>query len=244
MIGFSISGNHGQAKRISVELDDYDAEMIQSIHRSGCTMTDISSLVNTATACRYVVNNNIPGDFVECGVWRGGHGILAKLIFERMGSDKTVWMFDTFAGMAEPGNEDVSSFYKIPAIHDYLKNKKETHNEWCYASLEDVQKNCVSFGIDPDDLRFVKGDVCETLSVDANLPSEISILRLDTDWYESTKMELDVLYPVISEKGVLIVDDYGTWEGCRLAVDKYFQSSHYKPLLQVINGGVRSAIKG
>ena len=94
-----------------------------------------------------------------------------------------------------------------------------------------------------DQIRFVKGDVCETLKDHNNLPNEISVLRLDTDWYESTKIELDYLYPLLAKKGVLIVDDYGHWAGARKAVDEYFVDKEYKPLFNVVDYTCRTAIK-
>ena len=69
---------------------------------------------------------------------------------------------------------------------------------------------------------FIKGDVLKTLSKEENLPQQIALLRLDTDWYESTKFEMNVLYPRIIKDGVLLIDDYTDWQGCKKAVDEYF----------------------
>lgn len=188
-------------------------------------------------------SENIPGDFVECGVWRGGNGILAKKVFEHLGSNKNVWMFDTFEGMTAPTSVDVAAKTQLSAEGHFLDSQKDTHNEWCFASLDDVQKNCADAGLNVNSFKFIKGDVCETLKTPKNIPAEISVLRLDTDWYESTKAELEVLYPRLSDKGVLIIDDYGHWEGAKKAVDEYFSSQDYKPLFNVIDRTGRSAIK-
>ena len=110
-------------------------------------------------------------------------------------------------------------------------------------AMSTLQKNCSDTGIDIASLKFIKGDVCETLKEPDNVPDQISVLRLDTDWYESTKAELEILYPKLSNKGVLIIDDYGHWEGARKAVDEYFLSQKYKPLFNVIDRTGRSAIK-
>ncbi len=206
-------------------------------------MTSVARLVNTLKSCKYVVENNISGDFVECGVWRGGNGILAKLLFEELDSHRRVWMYDTFEGMTAPTNYDVSSQTKINAIKKFEDTKKDTYSEWCYASLEDVQNNCLNSNLRLDELKFIKGDVSKTLYVKDNLPSNISILRLDTDWYESTKCELEVLYPILNVGGVLIIDDYGHWEGARKAVDDYFAETDFKPLFNVTDYTGRSAIK-
>ena len=228
---------------IAVELDTEEVKLISYVLENNFTMTSVARLVNTLKACKYVVQNNIPGDFVECGVWRGGHGILAKKIFERMGSSKKVWMFDTFEGMAEPTEHDVNAKTKEKALIKYQGKNKGTHVDWCYASLEDVKKCCQVSGIDINSINFIKGDVCNTLNDPANRPDNIAVLRLDTDWYKSTKAELEWLYPNLSNSGVLIIDDYGHWQGSRKAVDEYFANSEYKPLFNVVDYTGRSAIK-
>jgi predicted O-methyltransferase YrrM len=111
---------------------------------------------------------------------------------------------------------------------------------WCYASLDQVSQNFAAAGLSTKTSHFVKGDVMETLK--DNLPEQISVLRLDTDWYESTRFELEVLYPRLSKGGVLIIDDYGHWSGSRKATDEYF-SSIQAPLLNRVNDQVRLCIK-
>lgn len=228
---------------IAVELDTEEVNLIKYVLENNFTMTSVARLVNTLKSCKYVVQNNIPGDFVECGVWRGGHGILAKKIFEKMGSSKKVWMYDTFEGMAEPTEYDVNAKTKELAKTKYQVAKKNTHVDWCYASLEDVKKCVQVSGIDINSIKFIKGDVCNTLNDPANRPDKIAVLRLDTDWYKSTKTELELLYPTLSNSGVLIIDDYGHWQGSRKAVDEYFSNSEYKPLFNVVDYTGRSAIK-
>ena len=160
-----------------------------------------------------------------------------------MKSHKNVWMFDTFEGMTEPTGLDVEVGTNRSAKPRYFASRKATHNEWCYASLEDVKQNCTASGIDPDTMNFIKGDVSETLARKSNLPEDICVLRLDTDWYESTKAELEVLYPLVSDKGILIIDDYGLWEGSRKAVDEYFGKAKSRPLFNVVDSTARSAVK-
>jgi len=242
-LGYTIKRKSIRYHDIVVELGDLDVELIKYVLDSEYTMTSVPRMVNTLKSCRYVVENKIPGDFVECGVWRGGNGILAKRLFECLGSNKNVWMFDTFEGMTEPTEYDVEASTQVGAKSEYLDSQKESHNEWCYASLDDVKNNCITSGLNLDGFRFIKGDVCETLKINKNIPSDISVLRLDTDWYESTKAELDQLYPSLSRGGVLIIDDYGHWQGARKAVDEYFESKDYKPLFNVTDYTGRSAIK-
>lgn len=241
--GYSTQRARDEYDDFAVELDDFDVDLIKYVLDRGYTMTSVARLVNTLKSCRYVVDNKIPGDFVECGVWRGGNSILAKLLFEELGSDKSVWMFDTFEGMTFPNQYDVEAQTKVHARKEFEDSQKSTHNDWCYASIDDVKNNCISSNVNLDGLNFIKGDVSETLSIKENLPTQISILRLDTDWYESTKSELKVLYPILNVGGVLIIDDYGHWEGARKAVDEYFSVCRYKPLFNVIDYTGRSAIK-
>ncbi len=228
---------------IPIELDEFEVALMKSMLESGKSMTNNPRLGGLIKACRYVVENNIPGDFVEVGVWRGANGIVAKKIFERLGSDKKVWMFDTFEGMTEPTSVDVNAKKQVLALHMFKQNQRATHNEWCYASLDEVRKNCIEANLDIESFKFIKGDVSKTLRQTENLPNEICLLRLDTDWYESTKVELEVLYPILSQYGVLMIDDYGHWEGARRAVDEYFSSTDYKPLFNAIDYTGRSAIK-
>lgn len=171
-------------------------------------------------ALNAINNNGIEGDIVECGVWQGGNIILAR----SMCPDKVCWLYDTFDGMTRPDPVlDIKvSGQKEPALERY-ETKTVNGNKWGAVSLEDVKKNFVSFGLMSDHLRFVKGDVLDTLKVPENIPDKISLLRLDTDWYHSTKLELETLYPKLVPNGIMIVDDYGHWAGCRKAVDDYFQ---------------------
>jgi hypothetical protein len=122
---------------------------------------------------------------------------------------------------------------------DYL-DKFADDGRWCYATLDDVRETFRRSGIRDDAVNFVKGDVEHTLR--KRLPKKISILRLDTDWYESTKLELEILYPRLAKGGVLIIDDYGHWEGARRAVDEYF-TKHPFLFLNRTSYAVRTAIK-
>ncbi len=157
----------------------------------------------------------VPGDVVECGVWRGGNIILAR----KFCPGRVVWAYDTFEGMTPAGPEDFTRRGMSAVQRASIKPGK-----WQSVSQKQVTVNLLEFGVyDEAKLRFVAGDVCETLKV--SVPTKIALLRLDTDWYASTKMELEVLYPLLSPGGVLIVDDYGHWQGCKKAVDKYFRGT-------------------
>jgi predicted O-methyltransferase YrrM len=107
--------------------------------------------------------------------------------------------------------------------------------------LADVQANLRSTGYPVERMRFVVGDVADTVPREA--PERIAILRLDTDWYASTRHELEHLYPRLAVGGVLIVDDYGHWEGARLAVDEFLERTSAPILLNRIDYTGRIGVK-
>ncbi len=164
----------------------------------------------------------------------------AALQFLIENESRELRVFDTFAGMTRP--DDVDGRNGEPAIDEWAKNQTQTHNEWCYASLEDVTKNLRSTGYPANLIRLIKGDVTMTLARPENLPEKIAILRLDTDWYASTKVELEALYPRLSLGGVLIVDDYGWWDGARRAVDEFF-ANRPRPMLTYTDITGRMGVK-
>lgn len=165
-------------------------------------------------------NSGIEGDIVECGVWHGGNIIISRAYCP----ERTCWLYDTFDGMPRPDPEiDVKlTGDKMRAVDRY-DAKAINGSKWAAVSLEDVKNNFSQLGVlDDDRLRFVKGMVEDTLLDPDNVPDKIALLRLDTDWYSSTKVELEVLYPRLVGNGILIVDDYGHWAGCKKAVDDFF----------------------
>jgi O-methyltransferase len=196
------------------------------------TMTNIERVRAMIEAVEYLVTNKIPGDFVECGVWRGGSVMAALETLLHLGcADRRVWLFDTFSGMTDPEAEDTSIFGEVASeIQDCHKQNGE---KWCFASLSDVQTNLRSIKYPEELITFVAGRVEETLTRD--IPDEIALLRLDTDWYASTKLELEVLYPKLVRKGIVIIDDYGHWRGAKRAVDEFFDSKEYRPLLNRVD---------
>jgi O-methyltransferase len=209
---------------------------------AGKTMTSIERLYAVYSAVGHVVRCGLPGDIVECGVWRGGSSMMAALALRHFGNDgkRRLWLYDTFAGMTRPTALD-EKFDESGSAEKWTSHMRDSHNAWNFASLEEVQANLATTGFPADQLVFVQGDVTETLMV--RRPDAISVLRLDTDFYESTKRELEVLWPRLMRGGVLIVDDYGTWRGSRQAVDEYFQKLDSAPMLHRSDAGGRTAIK-
>jgi len=184
------------------------------------TMTSIERMYALYHAVKYVTLSKIKGDIVECGVWKGGSMMLAAMILKKMKvTSRRIFLYDTFEGMSPPRNID-RDFMKKKA-KDYLaKEEKLNGPVWSYASLEEVKANMNKTGYPDDNMIFVKGMVEKTIPLYS--PWKIALLRLDTDWYSSTLHELNTLYPRLQKKGILIIDDYGHWQGCRRAVDEYF----------------------
>lgn len=192
------------------------------------TMTSIERMYALYKGCRYILDKNIQGDFVECGVWKGGSAMLiAYILLESNATGRKIYLYDTFEGMAMPTEDDYGLADKNNrAIDQWKKEQENGRNNWCFASLAEVRDNMYSTGYRKDDIIFVKGKVEDTIP--ETVPSNIALLRLDTDWYESTKHELNHLFPILLPNGVLIIDDYGHWAGSKKAVDEYFSD---KPML-------------
>ncbi len=206
------------------------------------TMTSPERVAAVCEAARYIASANIPGDIVECGVWRGGSTMAALCMLLQTGNEnRQVYLYDTFEGMTEPTAADKT--LSGVAARDLLQNSSKANDDsvWCCASLEDVTANVLAVGYPPEKVTFVKGKVEDTIPV--TIPSSIALLRLDTDWYESTKHELNQLYPRLSPGGVLIIDDYGHWEGARRAVDEYFAENNISMLLNRVDYTGRVGIK-
>lgn len=206
------------------------------------SMTTPERLYALYQAVRYLDSASISGAIVECGVWRGGSSMCAALTSILSGRvDRDLWLYDTFSGMPKPGDLDVSSADRAPAYQRWAEAEVATHNKWCYGSLEEVSSNMASTGYPSSKIHFIKGMVEETIP--AQIPDKIALLRLDTDWYSSTKHELECLFPKLVSGGVLIIDDYGYWDGARKAVDEYFKVKGPTLLLNRIDYTGRIAVK-
>jgi O-methyltransferase len=241
-LGFSLTRIANNVVK-PVELNEDENRIIDYVRANNLSMCTTLNLQMTAIACKYIVMNKIPGDFVECGVYRGGNALIAAKIFNLYKSDKKVYLFDTFSGMTEPSKYDVLTDGKLPMTDKYLKVKRETHTNWANATIGEVKRNFAKLNLLSDNVIFVKGRVEETLEEAEIIPEAISFLRLDTDWYESTKKELDKLYEKLVIKGILVIDDYGTFDGAKKAVDEYFKRYSPLPFLIPIDNGARICVK-
>lgn len=207
------------------------------------TMTSAERMCGLIHAVRYLVQNQIPGDIVECGVWRGGSMMsVARTLLKSGAEARHLYLFDTYAGMTAPGDKDSSNFGEEDPKEHYLKSlSKDGTSNWSFASLEEVRRNLLSTGYPEDKMHFIKGPVEQTLP--SHAPESIALLRLDTDFYASTKHELEHLFPRLVKGGVLLLDDYGHWEGQRLAVDEYFLTNKTPMLLSRLDYTGRIGIK-
>ncbi len=208
------------------------------------TMTSIERGYALYKAVNYVIEHDIKGDFAECGVWKGGSCMLIANILKDAGiSDRAIYMYDTFEGMTEPGENDIISWNGKSVIDKWKADQAGLENNfsgWA-VGLNAVKANIASTGYPQDRFVYIKGPVEETLP--ENCPESISLLRLDTDWYESTRAELEYMYPLLSKGGVLIIDDYGHFKGAKLAVDEYFRDGKEALLLNRIDYTGRIGIK-
>lgn len=205
------------------------------------TMTSVERMYALFQAVQYVCRAGVQGDVVECGVWRGGSSMVSALALRSMGDDeRTIWLYDTYEGMSEPTALD-RDFRDVRAEAEWRRSARSEHNEWAFAPLVEVEQNMRSTGYPFSRVRLVKGKVEDTIPTDA--PAKISVLRLDTDWYESTLHELRHLYPRLAPGGVLIIDDYGWWKGAREATDRYLAEAGAALLLTKIDFTGRVAVK-
>jgi O-methyltransferase len=231
--GLAISRTATLENELPVEATDREREIIKSVRP--LTMTSSGRIWSLLRAVEYVHTNRINGDFVECGVWRGGSVLAMIAQLKNLNApERKIWLYDTFQGMTAPTHHDVASTGGASAAQLLSTTAvADGNNVWCVASLEDVETNISKTSYSPEQLVFIKGDVESTLKERA--PNDIALLRLDTDWYESTKAELEVLYPKLVPGGVCILDDYGHWQGARKAVDDYFRQLGARPLLMPID---------
>jgi O-methyltransferase len=188
------------------------------------SMTSAERLYALYRATQYVLDANVPGDFVECGVWRGGSVmVMAHALLQRQAVDRKIYLYDTFKGSPPPSNADVKRLGMVPASRSWRQRRAGDGSNMDYCTLAEVRRNILSTGFPGDRVILVEGRVEETIP--GVVPEKIALLRLDTDWYESTRHELNHLFPVLERRGVLIVDDYGDWTGARAAVDEYFSKT-------------------
>lgn len=206
--------------------------------------------MDTREAIIYCENNGILGDYVECGVYTGNHPKIAcQTILENNFSKRNIYMYDTFEGLTEPSEFDFTlkgsdfSMSRSDVMETWKNHKSNYGSNWCEASLQLVKDNVESSGYDIERLFYIVGDIRETLNIDSNLPKKICVLRLDTDWYDSTKIEMEKLYDLVSDGGVVIIDDYYLWSGQKKAIDDFLKSRNLNKEMKNITNKITYFIK-
>lgn len=197
------------------------------------TMTTPERMWALREAIQHVSESNIRGAIVECGVWRGGSMMLAALSVPPWPrAPFHLYLFDTFDGMTAPCEHDITHA-GIPGERLYKSAKFRV-------GLREVKDNMKSTGYPQDLIHYVVGDIRETAK---DFKEPIALLRLDTDFYDSTKAELEHLYPLVRPGGVTIIDDVGEWDGCKKAVDEFLETLSPKPLIHRIDYSARMWVK-
>lgn len=243
-LGYDLVRTSAAASQPPSAPPDVDAQVAATIDAvRPYTLTGPERVAALVEAVRYVVRAQVPGAFVECGVWRGGSALAVLRTLVELGvDDRDVWLYDTFTSMPAPTERDVDVHGVAAAEYhaQYAADPSVLDPAYDYLPLEEVRSVLLATGYPPERLHLVQGLVEET--VPGQAPDEIALLRLDTDYYSSTRHELEHLAPRIAARGVLLVDDYGHWRGSRDAVDEWMETLPHPLLLQRIDYTARLAV--
>jgi O-methyltransferase len=218
-------------------LSDFDYDTI----KEGLmySMASWERLYANINSVKYLLESDITGSIVECGVWRGGSMLtMLRTLMQSPSTEREIFLYDTFSGMSRPTKEDgafaITKFEKLQTGID--------RSDWCCAEISEV-KSVINRSSYPKDLiNFIEGKIEATIP-QRKVPEQIALLRIDMDWHEPTLHALKYLYPKLVKGGVLILDDYGHWEGCKAAVDEYFSTNNIRLLMNRIDYTGRIAVK-
>lgn len=207
------------------------------------TMTTVQRVEAVISATKHIVKHDVPGAFVESGVWMGGSIMAAARTLVELGAtDRDLYLYDTFEGLPAPGEFDRIAGSDQPITELYAQlNAQSGDKPFLDAPLDVVRANIARTGYPIERIHAIPGLVQDTIPTTA--PEQVAFLRLDTDWYASTKVEMETLFPRLSADGILIVDDYGYLEGSRKAVDEYLATYPHPVFLHRIDASGRLAIK-
>lgn len=234
--GWAARAQHFLPPPLPADYGDDTVDVIRRVRRH--TMTSPARLEALIAGVEHVVAARIPGAFVECGVWRGGSMMAVALTLVRLGeTDRELVLFDTFSGMTEPTGEDADSPYDGYSLARMWRRR----TNWSGIPASEVRAAMASTGYPMERVRLVEGPVEQTLPAAA--PEQIALLRLDTDWYSSTRAEMEHLYPRLVHGGVLVVDDYGHYAGARQAIDEALAARGEHLLLHRIDYTGRIAVR-
>ena len=226
------------AASIPPDLSDDDRGIVTAVRPY--TMTTPERVIALLDAVRHVTRNAIPGAIVECGVWRGGSMMATAMALLAEGDNsRDLYLYDTFEGMPDPTQKD--AWLDGTPASELLSKASQKSKIWARAPIDGVRERLIETGYPEERIHLVEGKVEDTIP--GVCPERVALLRLDTDWYESTRHELEHLYPRLVDGGILILDDYGRWKGSRQATDEYFAAAKNKPLLQRVDFECRLAVK-
>jgi hypothetical protein len=237
---------------------DYGSESIFVIEKtkeySMMPYVNIQTLYEQAIYCE---KNNIQGSFVECGVWKGGAvGAMAMANLKHGVSRRDLHLFDSFDDICSP-NAEIDGTKAVDDVFNYSNINKESFLSGQLTPIEGFYDFLGGHGTVDDcsnllfnhikypreHVHFHKGWFQDTLPKDADKIDKIAILRLDGDWYDSIKICLDYLYDKVAENGIVIIDDYGYYQGCTKAVDDFFKERNIITFLSYSSVGCRYFIK-
>ena len=208
-----------EKRRVPSDVGETDWSIVESVRPY--TMTSDERLITLINAVRFVSRNKIRGAIAECGVWQGGSMMAVALtLLDEGDTERDLYLYDTFQGMSDPTLHDKSFDGRLAESQLAMTPKGE--GLWCYAPLDEVKANFARTQYPTERVHFIAGKIEDTIP--RRNPPQLAILRLDTDWYESTKHELEHLFPLLTAKGILIIDDYGHWQGARKAVDEFLST--------------------
>jgi O-methyltransferase len=241
--GLTIQPYSKSSTSLSERFPDIEPQYLAIIEKClPYTMTYPERMYGLCKAIEYIHKSQIKGDIVECGVWKGGSSMCAmytSIYFNDV--SRNVYMYDTFEGMSEPTDKDQDLGGLTATEQLKQQDKSDQRSVWCYSALDEVKANVALTGYPASNIKFIKGKVEETIP--EHIPDNIALLRLDTDWFESTNHEMKYLFPKLVKGGVIIIDDYGHWKGARDAVDMYFKENNIHILLNRLDYTGRIGIK-
>ena len=187
------------------------------------TMTSIERMYTLYNWVKHIIDNKIEWDFVECWVWKWWSSMIIALTLKQLWiNNRKIYLYDTFEWMSEPTDNDFDIIWRV--AKEELKIKDKDENIWCYSPIEEVKNNLFSTWYPKENIIFIKWKVEDTIP--ETIPDKISLLRLDTDWYESTKHEMIHLFPILEKNWILIIDDFWHWEGSKKAILEYFKNNN------------------
>lgn len=190
------------------------------------TMSSRLKLRSLKSLAELLNQNQVPGDFVECGTFKGGS---AAVISTALTSERKIWLFDSFEGLPDVKEEVDGADSK-----DWVGK--------CRAAEEDVLEALKTVGVSPEQYLIRKGWFQDTFK--QTLPEQVALLHCDADWYDSVLLTLETFYDRIPPGGVVVLDDFGWWEGCREAFYDFCGKRNEKPLLERVDCDQAYWIKG